>query len=1168
MVSGFVGCTYLKRESFPFFKFHKEYHLSYQSFFIFAFSKIFPLGTQNNQLLELYASDPYSVDWGNPTSKEKRIHLKNLSGSSKSIAAGNILASTSTVHLFVLQDKEEAAYFYNDLLELLGDKAKIMFYPASYQQLNRQDKIDNENIVLRTEVLNELSKFHKRETAKKALAIVTYPEALSEKVVSKQKLSKNTSTLAQGEQVSLEFLTEVLSEYKFERVDFVYEPGQYSVRGGIVDIFSFSYDRPFRVDFFGDEVSSIRSFNLETQLSEETVKELSIVPNLQDYEIEITRETFLDYLPQASALWFNNKKYILSQLDVIYEKSESYWGHETTTQHDKGHFLTTGANIYDKSKAFKNVEISNVSEDSSYKVYEFHTSPQPSFNKNFEFLVKDLSEKKEDAYHIYIVTNNAQQVERLNNILNNLNANIDFTAIPCVVHEGFVDHAEKVLVYTDHQIFDRYHKYQLPNKFSKKEVITLKEFNQLQPGDYVVHVDHGIGKFGGLEKININGKMQETIRLVYRDNDVLFVNIHNLHKISKYKGKEGGEPKIYKLGTGAWQKLKQNTKRKVKDIARELITLYAQRKTQQGFAFSADTYLQNELEASFFFEDTPDQVKATKAVKEQMEQSSPMDVLVCGDVGFGKTEVAIRAAFKAVADSKQVAVLVPTTILALQHYQTFKSRLKDFPCTIDYINRHKSRKEQNAVIDGIKKGEIDILIGTHRLVGKDIDFKDLGLLIIDEEQKFGVGVKEKLRQMKLNIDTLTMTATPIPRTLQFSMMGARDLAIISTPPPNRYPIVTEVHFFNEAVIKEGIEYEVSRGGQVFFIHNRVQNIEEVQKLLRHLCPQVKTVVAHGQMDGKQLEQIMVDFISGDYDVLIATTIIESGLDIPNANTIFINNAQNFGLSDLHQLRGRVGRSNKKAFCYLMAPPPTALTQEARRRLKAIEEFSELGSGLNIAMQDLDIRGAGNLLGGEQSGFIADIGFETYHQILDEAVQELKEQEFQGQSVSTGDRFREDAHEDKDKTTYIKDCQIDTDFEILFPDSYIENISERIKLYRRLDGLKTDDELTGFEKMLADRFGPLPTPTKELLDVVRLRWMAISLGFETIILKNGKMIAHFVANQESKYYQTELFMYILRYVQEHPKKFKMKQGPDKLSLIAEGIQNVNRAIALLENMKPQ
>ena len=794
-------------------------------------------------------------------------------------------------------------------------------------------------------------------------------------------------------------------------------------------------------------------------------------------------------------------------------------------------------------------------------VVDFNTSPQPSFSKNFELLGENLVENAEKGYNTYILAPNPTQHQRLENIFESVNQQATFTPVELSLHEGFIDHDLKICLYTDHQIFERYHKFKLKHELSKTNSLSLQELMSLQVGDYVVHIDHGIGTFGGLVKTNVNGKVQEAVRLNYKDNDTLLVSIHNLHRISKYRGKDADAPKVYKLGSGAWQRLKQNTKKKVKDIAKELIALYAKRKAEKGFSFSPDTYMQEELEASFIYEDTPDQEKATVAVKEDMHSEIPMDRLVCGDVGFGKTEVAVRAAFKAVADSKQVAILVPTTILALQHFQTFKQRLSNFPCTIDYISRMKSAKQQKETQARLAEGKIDILIGTHAILGNNIKFKDLGLMVIDEEQKFGVAAKEKLKRIRINVDTLTLTATPIPRTLQFSLMGARDLSIINTPPPNRHPIATELHTFNTAIIKEAIEYEVSRGGQVFFVHNRVQNIAEVQQMLLKICPNVTSVVAHGQMEPAKLEKTMLDFICGDYDVLISTTIIESGLDISNANTIIVNNAQMFGLSDLHQLRGRVGRSNKKAFCYLLAPPLESLTNEARRRLKALEEFSELGSGFSIAMQDLDIRGAGNMLGAEQSGFINEIGFETYHKILDEAIQELKHEEF-------SDLFADEAKDLKSGwDSSGNDCHIETDMELLLPDSYISSIPERMRLYREIDLISSPEELEKFKQKLKDRFGTLPPQVDELLNVVRLKWKAISLGIEKVVLKNGMLIAYFISNQVSPFYRSEVFSEIIKAIQTNQNIFQLKETNERLSLIAKNIKNVDKAIEVLQHLSP-
>jgi len=938
------------------------------------------LSTFNNAL-GFYSQHPLWPDIENALKTAvKGFSLSGLRGSALHLLAAQCIETAQGIHVIIGDDQESAAYIYSDLLNFF-DKETLKYYPASFKRSIQYQQTDAENIIQRTEVLKTLSAYRSNKL-KRSFIIVTYPDALIEKVISRQKLVKNTLDIKVGDQLSIEFINEMLFEYHFERVDFVYEPGQYSIRGSIIDIFSFANDLPHRVDFFGDEVESIRSFDLNSQLSRQKFEQLSIIPNIQDTEIEMVNETVFDYLPENARLWTSNTIFIKDSINQLFDAAL-----KTMDDKTKEPPFCSGALIHEKMNAFRQFTWKQESTDTLH--FDFNTSPQPAFNKSFELLAENLENHLKDKYTVYLLSENQKQIDRLESIFKDIGKNITFNAVNFSVHEGFIDHDLKICCYTDHQIFERYHRHKVSTNFNRKESLTLQELNALQPGDYVVHIDHGIGKFGGLDRIDVNGKKQEAIRLIYRDNDILYVSIHSLHRISKYKGKDGGEPKIYKLGSGAWQKLKQSTKKKVKDIARELIALYAKRKEEKGFAFSADSYLQTELEASFFYEDTPDQEKATHDVKQDMENLMPMDRLVCGDVGFGKTEIAIRAAFKAVTDNKQVAVLVPTTILALQHYKTFTDRLKNFPCNIEYISRLKKPKEQKEILSKLAKGETDILIGTHRLLGKDIQFKDLGLLIVDEEQKFGVSAKEKLRALKVNVDTLTLTATPIPRTLQFSLMGARDLSILHTAPPNRHPIITELHTFQEDIIRDGVFYEVNRGGQVFFIHNRIQNITEVQATINRLCPGVKTVIAHGQMEGKELENIMLDFINGEYDVLIATTIIESGLDIPNANTIFINQAQNFGLSDLHQLRGRVGRSNTKAFCYLLAPPLSVLPNEARRRLNAIEEFSDLGSGFNIAMQDLDIRGAGNMLGAEQSGYISDIGYETYHRILDEAVHELK-----------------------------------------------------------------------------------------------------------------------------------------------------------------------------------
>lgn len=1087
---------------------------------------------------------------------ENRFFLKGLAGSSSSMFCANFFSVSKKSQFVVLNDKESAAYFFNDLRKFLKED-QVYFFPSSYKRSVQYQQPDSSNIVLRTEVLNLLS-----GSARKII-IVTYPEALIEKVVSRKELKNNTLHLIAGEKVSMEFVEEVLLEYQFQRTDFVYEPGQYSLRGSILDVFSFSNDHPYRIDFFGNEVESIRSFDVESQLSLEACKKISILPNLKDISSSSKSNTIIKLLPGTFLIWSYDLSFSISRIDELYNNTRFESDENESTiemsPEEKSNWLVTGNQVKEDILEYSLIEFGKTSLSNAYETIDFNTSPQPTFNKNFELLAVNLHENMDLGYTNYIISENEKQFERLKAIFSDITENVEFTPIKTSLHEGFIDHDLKICCYTDHQIFERYHKFQLRGNFSKRDSITLHELTGLHPGDYVVHIDYGVGRFGGLEKIEVNGKLQETIKLVYKDNDTVYISIHALHRISKYKGKDSEPPKIHKLGSAAWKNLKLKAKNKVKDIARELIKLYAQRTTKKGFAYSPDSYLQTELEASFIYEDTPDQLNASNSVKESMEAAFPMDRLVCGDVGFGKTEVAIRAAFKAVADSKQVAILVPTTVLALQHYKTFKARLKDFPCNIDYISRFRRPSEQKQILTAVAEGKTDIIIGTHRLTSKDVKFSDLGLLVIDEEQKFGVSIKEKIRQLKINVDTLTLTATPIPRTLQFSLMGARDLSIIKTPPPNRHPIITELHKFNEQIIKEGIEYEISRGGQVFFIHNKIENIEEVKKLIDKSLPKIKSVVAHGRMEGKKLEAIILDFIDGFYDVLISTTIIESGIDIPNANTIFINNAQNFGLSDLHQLRGRVGRSNKKAFCFLLAPPLQLVQPEARRRLKAIVEFSDLGSGLSIAMQDLDIRGAGNLLGSEQSGFITEIGYETYQRILEDAIIELKEGEFKDQFSQTespqkGIKIEED---------FVKDVYIDTDLELLFPDEYIDNISERIRLYRNLDNLNTEEELEQFRKNLEDRFGEIPDPTMELMNVVRLRRYAKKLGFTKIVLKQKQLLLFFLSNQDSPYYKSQTFVNLLSAIQKESKKYQMKEKNGRLTLMVKDIENLTDVLEIFK-----
>ncbi len=1092
------------------------------------------------------------------------VFLKKLLASGSSLFAAAFYMQSSSSQLIVLPDRELAAYFYNDLLNLLGEET-VLFFPSSYKRSIQYQKIDSASISLRTEVLEKL-------TQNRNFIVVSYPAALIEKVISNEGLQDSTLNIKVGENIAVEDITDFLQEFGFQPVDFVYEPGQYSVRGSIVDIYSFAGDFPYRLDFFGNEIDSIRSFDPVSQLSKARFEEISIVANIQGKLTESDRVSFFSFFDENSTLWAKDLQLSVAEIEDTYEKSRNTEVYISTDEKADDNtiaakeIMLSPDELRDDLAKFRVVEFGHKAYFTDSVVVDFKTTVQPNFNKNFKLLTEHLLVYQTRGYQNYILSDNENQFRRFKEIFEATISEVDveelqgvlveFTAVQPALHEGFVDDDLQIGVFTDHQIFERYHKFKLKTRTQRtaKEALTLKEINELQPGDYIVHTDYGIGRFGGLQKVEVNGKMQESIRLVYKDGDVVFANIHSLHRISKYKGKDGEPPRIHKLGTAAWNKAKAKAKSRIKDIAKDLIALYAKRLQEKGFAFSADTYLQQELEASFIYEDTPDQVKATQAFKADMESVQPMDRLVCGDVGFGKTEIAIRAAFKAATDGKQIAILVPTTILALQHFRTFEKRLADFPVTVGYISRLKTSKQQRETLKALEEGKIDIIIGTHRLVGKDIKFKDLGLLVIDEEQKFGVSVKEKLKQMKVNVDTLTLTATPIPRTMQFSLMGARDLSVINTPPPNRFPVSTEMHSFNEDIIREAVSYEIERGGQVFFINNRIHNIHEIQDMLHRIVPNVRTVVAHGQMEGPKLEKIMLSFIEGDYDVLIATSIIESGLDIPNANTIIVNDAHNFGLSDLHQLRGRVGRTNRKAFCYLLAPPVTVQTPEARRRLKAIEDFSELGSGFQIALQDLDIRGAGNLLGGEQSGFIADIGYENYQRILNEAIQELKENEFK-------EIFESEKSQRNDSLNmqFVNDCVVETDFELLFPENYIESTAERIKLYRQLDNVETEEVLSKFEEDLRDRFGKIPHESLQLFDVVRMRWIAVKLGIEKIVLKGQKLILYFVSNQSSSFYQSPIFSGVLTYLQANPKGCKMKEAKDKLTLTVSGVKDVKTAI---------
>lgn len=1077
--------------------------------------------------------------------------------------------------LLILNDKEEAAYHLNDLENLLGDE-HVMFYPGSFRRPYQIEETDNANILLRSEVLNRIN------SRKKPAFIVTYPEALFEKVVTRKELERNTLKIAVGDQLSIDFVNEVLFEYRFKRTDFVTEPGEFSVRGGILDVFSFSNDEPFRIEFFGDEVDSIRTFDVETQLSLDQKKKVSIIPNIENKIIDENRESFLKYIASKTVVFIKNEGIFFSAIDNLFKKAtEAFDALDPIIKRAKpSELFCTGEMLQKQLKAFTTVSL-NLKGDRNLKEVSpetsgapnlttsisdsisisFSTRPQPSFNKQFNLLIENLNENTDKGYKNYIFCSTEQQAKRFRDIFEDAQQNVEqFETIVFPLFQGFIDDDLKVVCYTDHQIFERYHRFSLKNGYAKKQAITIKEITNLQVGDYVTHIDHGIGKFGGLQKIDVEGKMQEAIKLFYGDRDILYVSIHSLHKISKYNGKDGKEPKIYKLGSDAWKKLKQKTKTRVKEIAFNLIELYAKRRTLKGFQFDPDSYLQAELESSFIYEDTPDQSTATEDVKRDMENERPMDRLVCGDVGFGKTEVAIRAAFKAVDNGKQVAVLVPTTILAFQHFRTFSERLAEMPVTVDYLNRFRTAKERRAVLDGLKDGTLDIVIGTHQLVNKSVEFKDLGLLVIDEEQKFGVAVKDKLKTIKENVDTLTLTATPIPRTLQFSLMAARDLSVITTPPPNRYPVETHVIRFSEEAIRDAISYEIQRGGQVFFVHNRIENITEVAGLIQRLVPDAKIGIGHGQMEGKKLEDLMLRFMNNEFDVLVSTTIVESGLDVPNANTIFINNANKFGISDLHQLRGRVGRSNKKAFCYFITPDYSDMTDEARKRITALEQFSDLGSGIHIAMKDLEIRGAGDLLGGEQSGFINEIGFETYQKILSEAIDELKEKEFKSLYEET----------EGPKKDFVKETTIDTDFELLFPDDYVNNITERLNLYTKLNGLKNEEELEKFEKELLDRFGELPKQAEDLLNSVRIKWIAISMGLERVVMKKKKMVGYFVADQQSGFYQSPVFQKVIDYVQSHPQRVTMKEKQTRnglrLLLTFDGVNSVDNALRVLEPFK--
>ena len=1081
------------------------------------------------------------------------VHLEELVGGALSFYAAAAVAESGGVHVFVAEDRDAAAYLLNDFYNLL-DERQVYFFPSSWKRSAAYGAEDAQGVVQRTATMHAVRNF----TGKGYLVVCTCPEALAERVADAEALQRETITVRVGDRISIEVLEQALVDASFTRVDFVYEPGQYSVRGGIVDVFSYSESKPYRLDFFGDEVDSIRRFNISSQLSSDRLERVEIIPDLNAGTPAAAKVSFARFAGTEASWWFYDADFVLRRVNDIRRRTLSDMEHP-----DEIDSLLTSRNslVADLSGSRIFLLRDNLPERPAAATVKFATSPQPKFNKNFEMLADDMIRGALRGYDTYILSENKAQVERLENIFHQIGrGQAVVRSLSTTLHEGFVDNDLKLCLYTDHQIFDRYQRYRINGEIRRDEQMTVAELNQLRPGDYVVHIDHGVGRFDGLVKIAAgDGRMQEAIKLVYKDGDVLFVNVHSLHRISRYKSGDGEPPKVYKLGNGAWQKLKNATKKAVKDISRELIALYAKRKASKGYAFSHDSYLQHELEASFRWEDTPDQQSATVAIKKDMESDQPMDRLVCGDVGFGKTEVAIRAAFKAAVDGKQVAVLVPTTILALQHYRSFTERLRDFPVRVEYINRTKSTKEVSQIREDLASGKIDILIGTHKMLGKQIVFRDLGLLIIDEEQKFGVAAKERLTEMSVSVDTLTLTATPIPRTLQFSLMGSRDLSVISTPPPNRQPILTESHVFSEEIIRDAVEAELARGGQVYFVHNRVEDLPALQGLITRLCPKARVAVGHGKMPAEQLEKLIMDFIYGEFDVLVSTTIVENGIDIPNANTIIVDNAQNFGLSDLHQLRGRVGRSNQKGYCYLLSPPDELLSSDARRRLRAIEEFSDLGSGFNIAMQDLDIRGAGNLLGAEQSGFIADIGFETYQKIMNEAVAELRAEGLHVPGLSDGEQ------EVVEQMRFIDDAHIDIEVEAALPDAYVSQQAERLKLYRELDSTKDEEALQAFESRLADRFGPLPRAAKELLNVVRLRWEAIRLGMERVKVKNGLMIVHFVGEENSPFYKSEAFMTLLQRVTQRPDRFVLKQHNNRLAMTVRNVKDVEDAYKTLQQL---
>ncbi len=1137
-------------------------------------------------LQQKFSDDPRLFQLADKLSfaQTQRIYLKNLLGSASQFVAASVFNHPSQEnynHLFIVNDAEEAAYFHNSL-ESITNELNLFYFPSSFKHPKNFRLLNSSHVMLRTEALTKFS----MPTGQRVGAMVTYPDALFEKVVLPKKLQGNMLLIKTNDTLDVDNMMSFLVDLGFTRTDFVYQPGQFAVRGGILDIYSFGNEKPYRLELFGNDVDSIRIFDPETQLSERRLVQVSIIPNVETQFESGEKVSLFDFLPENTVVWVKDFDVVKERLLTMEEDLEQFLKLPASKQdHDEEDRLEkidlneadfiTAAIVEQQLQRYHIIEfgyqpiLSTLSEvegadaestersrssfDSS--VIQYHTKLQPAFNRRFELLISDLKSWVAKGFELFIFAENPKQLERLHSIFADLKAEIPFTPIALAIHEGFIDEDLKVVCYTDHEIFQRYHKYKVKQAYNKSKALTIRALKELQPGDYVTHIDHGVGTYSGLQKIEVNGVMQEAVRLIYKDSDILYVNINSLHKISKYTGKEGSVPKINKLGSDAWQRLKEKTKTKVKEIAFDLIQLYAQRKAQEGFAHTPDSYLQTELEASFMYEDTPDQSKATADVKKDMESPSPMDRLVCGDVGFGKTEIAIRAAFKTVCDGKQAAIMVPTTILAYQHYKTFKDRLKDFPVTVDYVNRFKSTKEKKETYKQLEEGKVDIIVGTHALLAKDVHFKNLGLLVVDEEQKFGVGHKEKIKTLKTNVDSLTLTATPIPRTLQFSLMGARDLSIMNTPPPNRQPIQTEVQVFQEDFIRDAIYFETERGGQVFFIHNRIAGLAEMAAIIQRLCPDLSIGFAHGQMEGHELEERIFDFIDKKYDVLVCTNIVESGVDIPNVNTIMINNAHQFGLSDLHQLRGRVGRSNKKAFCYLLAPPMSTLPNDSRKRLQTLEQHSELGSGFQIAMRDLDIRGAGNMLGGEQSGFMAEIGFEMYQKVLDEAIRELKRTKFR-------ELFKEEIQQQEN---YVKDCVIDTDLEILIPDAYVESIAERLSLYTRLDNCETEEDLVSFHTELIDRFGPIPPQVEDLFTTVRCRKLAVELGFEKMTLKEQTLRCYFINNPDSPYFESPVFQGIMQFVQTSMNKAQLKQTGKLFLLVVRDMESMEALLRLLTRM---